>query len=217
MKHILIANRWRTPDGTLLESKHVHDYVSHDDANGDFYFVDGGHDYIRMSSNKIKMANECVYADDDFEKVRMHELRGAMTSMMEIRYVPLYKMSDQHVLNCITYNLKNIVKLERYEIHTHLYVKEMKYRIENDLFLDDCEYTKQYVEKAKPKYEQMLMRRNCPEDKNFCTTLEEIKEVLYESASSKDETHTSKTYFALNMLDSMFTDLEKEANYAFMG
>lgn len=33
----LLANRIITPDGTMLQSKHRHDYVTHIDANGKEY------------------------------------------------------------------------------------------------------------------------------------------------------------------------------------
>ena len=59
----LIRNRWQTPDGTILESKHRHDFVSHKDANGEYYFIDGGTDYIRMTVNKEPMINLCEYEE----------------------------------------------------------------------------------------------------------------------------------------------------------
>ena len=47
----ILSNRMRTPDGTILESKHRHDYVTHLDANGREYMLDGGLDYVRGSAN----------------------------------------------------------------------------------------------------------------------------------------------------------------------
>ena len=170
MKHILIANRWRTPDGTLLESKHVHDYVYHQDANGEYYFIDGGHDYIRMSKNVIPMKNECVYADDDWEIVRKAELRGTATKNFTILMVPLYKMSDRHVLKCITYNLRHVSEIEHYEVHTHLYIKEMLYRIIKDIYLEEYEYNEKTLKKE-PVYEEMIMDSKPVEDKDMTDDL----------------------------------------------
>ena len=38
----ILSNKMRTPDGTILESKHRHDYVTHTDANGKEYMLDSG-------------------------------------------------------------------------------------------------------------------------------------------------------------------------------
>ena len=43
----IVCNRIITPDGTVLQSHHRHDYVSYIDKNGLEYMVDGGHDYLR--------------------------------------------------------------------------------------------------------------------------------------------------------------------------
>ena len=45
----LIQNAIRTPDGTIIQSRHRHDYVTHIDANGKEYMVDGGLDYDRRT------------------------------------------------------------------------------------------------------------------------------------------------------------------------
>jgi len=45
----LIRNALQTPDGTIIESTHRHDYVTYTDANGKEYMVDGGLDYLRRS------------------------------------------------------------------------------------------------------------------------------------------------------------------------
>ena len=48
-KERIVSNRIRTPDGTILESMHRHDYVTYTDANGKEYMVDGGLDYLRRN------------------------------------------------------------------------------------------------------------------------------------------------------------------------
>lgn len=65
--HYLLANKWRCKDGTILHSKHRHDYVSHTAVDGTWSFTDGGLDYIRHSGN---MESMCVYTNDPHEKIR---------------------------------------------------------------------------------------------------------------------------------------------------
>jgi len=48
----LLTNKIKTPDGTILESLYTHHYVTHLDANGFKYMVDGGLSYARRSLNK---------------------------------------------------------------------------------------------------------------------------------------------------------------------
>lgn len=45
----IILNAIETPDGTVLISSHRHDYRDHTDANGSYYAVDGGRDYLRRT------------------------------------------------------------------------------------------------------------------------------------------------------------------------
>ena len=47
----MIRNALCTPDGTILRSRHRHDYVTHKDANGKVYMLDGGLSYVRRSAN----------------------------------------------------------------------------------------------------------------------------------------------------------------------
>ena len=46
----IVCSEMRTPDGTVLRSHDTHDYVTHDDANGRMYMLDGGCDYVRSSA-----------------------------------------------------------------------------------------------------------------------------------------------------------------------
>ena len=65
----LIRNAIQTPDGTIIESTHRHDYVTYTDANGKGYMVDGGLAYLRRSANgdEIDMS---LYNDQPHEVQR---------------------------------------------------------------------------------------------------------------------------------------------------
>lgn len=59
----IIYNGLRTPDGTLLVSRHRHDYQVHvDTTNGKRYKIDGGNDYIHSSYNRDE--EYVTYYDD---------------------------------------------------------------------------------------------------------------------------------------------------------
>ena len=52
MEQRIAVNRIRTPDGTIIQSKYTHDYVSYKDtSNGLVYAVDGGLSYLRRTSD----------------------------------------------------------------------------------------------------------------------------------------------------------------------
>lgn len=65
--HYLICNRWKCPDGTILQSRHRHDYVSHTTDKGEYCFLDGGLDYIRHSGNLECL---CIYSNAPHDIIR---------------------------------------------------------------------------------------------------------------------------------------------------
>ena len=65
----ILSNKMRTPDGTILESLHRHDYVTHTDANGKKYMLDGGCDYVRCSLNGDEEMLT-INSDDCHEMIR---------------------------------------------------------------------------------------------------------------------------------------------------
>jgi hypothetical protein len=103
----IILNQIKTPDGTILKSMHRHDYVTHTDANGLEYMVDGGSEYLRRTVHEEAPYEELtVYEDAPFEEIRESFHRGGRgkDGTEPLTWVPMSKMSDEWLLACITYN-----------------------------------------------------------------------------------------------------------------
>lgn len=95
----LLANRIQTPDGTILQSFHRHDYKTHLDANGEYYMVDGGIAYTRGIVNKVPAKDLCVYSDDDHSEIRKHFHWGTRgkDGRSPLEYRPLKDLSNLHI------------------------------------------------------------------------------------------------------------------------
>lgn len=67
-----LANRIRTPDGTILQSFNVHDYKEYTDkTNGKLYMVDGGLAYLRRNHHEDAPYEELsVTIEDPFTTIR---------------------------------------------------------------------------------------------------------------------------------------------------
>ena len=53
---MILVNRWRTPDGVILASRHRNDCQTHTDEHGNFYMVDGGLDYQRVAGKLMDLS-----------------------------------------------------------------------------------------------------------------------------------------------------------------
>lgn len=98
----LIANRWQCPDGTILQSKHRYDYVTHKDAlTGDECFVDGGlFGVIRTSGN---LRDLCVYSNDPHEVQRefFHWGTRGVDGKQPLVFIAAKNMTTEHIESCI--------------------------------------------------------------------------------------------------------------------
>lgn len=125
MKELLV-NRWKTPDGTILQSKYRHDYVSHTDKNGKTYAIDGGHDYCRVVGDFNDLENLCLYEGDDFEEIRKYLVRGTFDKDGNRIWIPLKDMSVDHLNNCIKYNIG--LGYDEDCLMNRMYRKELEFR-----------------------------------------------------------------------------------------
>jgi len=134
----LVYNAIQTPDGTILESTHVHDYKTHKDANGKHYMIDGGLDYVRRSANgdEISLA---IYSDDAHEKIRQYYGRGGFgkSGKEEYRKTLLKDMSDEYLKNAIEYVHKNSLKYPLQNPHYKVLLDEVEYRKKNNIKIDE--------------------------------------------------------------------------------
>ena len=109
----LIQNKWQTPDGTILISKHRHDYVEYTDKNGDYYMIDGGNDYVRKSVNKKEMKDLCIYSNGSFETDRFllwgRNYDKNMKRLPKTEFVPIKDLNTDHIW-AILLTLPNINK-----------------------------------------------------------------------------------------------------------
>ena len=123
----ILSNRMRTPDGTILESKHRHDYVTHLDANGNEYMLDGGLDYVRGSANGDEEFLTVYGADDPHEDIRGVVKWGTYGKNGDetLVHVTIADMSTQHLQACLD-TVKTMRPALRYVMQ-----KELEYRDAN--------------------------------------------------------------------------------------
>jgi hypothetical protein len=96
----IVANRIRTPDGTVLHSRHHHDYVTYTDNNGLEYMVDGGLEYLRRTIHEDDPYTEIsVFEDDPFDLIRRAFAWGTRgkDGKQPLRWKLLADLDDDHI------------------------------------------------------------------------------------------------------------------------
>lgn len=98
----ILYNAIRTPDGTLLESLHRHDYKDHKDRKtGRVYMNDGGNEYLRRSNNGDE-EDLTVYDDGKHETRRKYITWGVnydknMNRLPNTRWSPIKDLDTEHI------------------------------------------------------------------------------------------------------------------------
>ena len=158
----IILNQIMTPDGTILQSFHRHDYVTYTDKNGLEYMVDGGPEYLRRNVHstpltlirKIKKfllgligktlkdplayTELTIYEDAPFEVIREHFHRGGRgkDGRQPLTWVPMSKMNNAWLEACISYNEdRNMGD----GFANKMYKAELDYRAQMGIFIEDVD------------------------------------------------------------------------------
>lgn len=121
----LIANIWRTPSGTILQSKHRYDFVQDEQGN----YLDGGLEgYMRLGGEIEGWENLCVYSDDPHEEKRGTFYWGSRgkDGNQPTEWLLLKDMETSHI--------EAIIDTQRF-IPEHI----------RDMFIDEIEYRKGLV------------------------------------------------------------------------
>ena len=94
----MICNALRTPDGTILQSRHRHDFKTYKDANGKEYMIDGGLDYVRASANGDEEMIVATLAEPH-EQVREACDWGTygINGDQPLSYITLSNMTTDHI------------------------------------------------------------------------------------------------------------------------
>jgi hypothetical protein len=123
--HMMLLNRIETPDGTILTSRHRHDYQSHvDTITGETYIIDGGNDYKRYSINKVQAKDLSITNDMPFEVIRQNFEWGTRgkDGKQPLRYVKLKDLDISHIRAILSTQMDLKNKL------VEIFLEEIEYR-----------------------------------------------------------------------------------------
>lgn len=130
----MIRNAIQTPDGTILESRHRHDYVTHlDKVTGEEYMLDGGTEYRRSNINKVSSKDMAVYLEDGIEAVREVLEWGTRGKNGDEprRSIYLKSMTNDHISACLE------TQLRMHPYYREAFEMELQYRKEHGIDIRD--------------------------------------------------------------------------------
>jgi hypothetical protein len=130
----LLANRIITPDGTMLQSYHRHDYKTYIDENGKEYMIDGGLEYQRTNiHDDAPHANASVYDTDPHDVIReaFHWGTYGKSGDQPLKRIKLSEMSNNHI---------EAILVTQHHIGPQIrkvFEDEQKHRLENNINIED--------------------------------------------------------------------------------
>jgi hypothetical protein len=124
----ILRNSIQTPDGTIITSRHQHDYVQHTDKNGLVYAVDGGMSYLRRVG-LLDFKEMSLTSSDPFDRIREEFEWGSRgeDGTACLCYTPLKDLTEKHIHAIMTTQFKWLSPAI-----LEIFRKELEYRKKND-------------------------------------------------------------------------------------
>jgi hypothetical protein len=129
----IIKNAIKTPDGTIIESKHRHDFVCHiDKITNKKYCIDGGLDYLRRVTEGDDYEDVSISTDENDHLMLREHLKWGQNydkdnnRLPETIYRPIKDMKTDHIESIISGNWCNSF------LYLNTFKKELKLR-ESDI------------------------------------------------------------------------------------
>ena len=140
----IVYNAIQTPDGTVLESTHRHDYKEYIDKNGKTYIIDGGLSYVRRSDNGDEVLLT-KYQDQPHKQIREYAFRSGYgkpgtSDYGTFRITRIADMDDEYLDEAIKYIKQTIVNIpsvlndcddDEHPFALQVLLNEKEYRIKN--------------------------------------------------------------------------------------
>lgn len=130
----ILFNAIKTPDGTILSSKHRHDYVAYEDTKtGKVYAVDGGADYFRCIGDMSDCEDLSITSLTQFSDIRerFHWGSRGVNGDEPIKMLRLSSLTNKHIEAI----LKNVFQ-NREGTFKKWFTEELEFRKENDINIE---------------------------------------------------------------------------------
>ena len=130
----ILFNAIKTPDGTILSSKHRHDYVAYEDTKtGKLYAVDGGSDYFRCIGDMSDCEDLSITSLTPFSDIRerFHWGSRGVNGDEPIKMLRLSSLTNKHIEAI----LKNVFQ-NREGTFKKWFTEELEFRKENDINIE---------------------------------------------------------------------------------
>lgn len=132
--YTILFNAIKTPDGTILSSRHRHDYVEYEDTKtGKLYGVDGGADYFRRIGDVSDCEDLSITDKTPISEIRQKFHWGSygVNGDEPLKMIRMLDMSNSHIKAI----LENVFKGKKSTFKSW-FESELKFREENNIEIE---------------------------------------------------------------------------------